>query len=259
MEVCWTPARSGAWVAPELGVLRDAACGPAPAWHAAAAAAADAAAEEVEARARDSPLALALVAAAGVPLLSLPQGVAELMTKHMVRHPAQRLGGRVAGLVSVQRGAWGRGRVVQAMPCTPTGEQVLGRLNAFSLHPAGTCPAREGRSTYDCLHLPPSARHVHWSLLRHVFRPVRARALRLQVAKPRVCSPLLARQALGPVAAAGAAGAAAAAAAAALAPHLPDAALLPHLPPLLDYCLADLHPDQHPALTGKRRYPHACL
>ncbi|GFR39743.1 hypothetical protein Agub_g225, partial [Astrephomene gubernaculifera] len=61
--VCWSPARGGVWVAPAGGVLRDAA-------------------------AVDSPqLAAALVAAAGLPLLELPAGVAELMTRHMVSKP----------------------------------------------------------------------------------------------------------------------------------------------------------------------------
>ncbi len=61
-EVVWTPARGGAWVAPRHGVLHD----PGGATR------------------RSPALAAALVAAAGLPLLEVPPGVAALMAEHMV-------------------------------------------------------------------------------------------------------------------------------------------------------------------------------
>mgnify|MGYP001807206980 CR=1 FL=1 len=71
--MCWTQLRGGLWVAPKDGVLRDA-----------AASAATAAAVGGAASSPGGALAAALVAVAALPLLELPPGVGELMTKHMV-------------------------------------------------------------------------------------------------------------------------------------------------------------------------------
>ncbi|GIM06465.1 hypothetical protein Vretimale_10709, partial [Volvox reticuliferus] len=63
MSLCWSTVMSGHWVAPRSGVLRD---------------------QEV---ARSSPLAAALVEVAALPLLELPQGVGQLMLRHMTTKP----------------------------------------------------------------------------------------------------------------------------------------------------------------------------